>query len=144
MPSSPGFWAEHDANDPTMTDYLYRDRQNLSVYSTALTGMVLHDQQDTERRDMILRNIEQTLVQDDENQTAYLRMPQNSWWYWYGSENEAMARYLQLLVKGPSEKPRRAAAGEVPAEQPQARHLLEKYAGHRDGCRSNGRLPCRH
>ena len=91
--------AEKDANDPAMTDYLYRDRGDLSVYAKALTGLVLHFQKDVPRRDMVLRNIEQFLEQDDENQTAWLRMPQNSWWYWYGSENEAMARYLQLLLK---------------------------------------------
>lgn len=91
--------SEHDSNDIAMTDYLYRDRGEISVYSKALTGLVLHQQQDTVRRDMMLRNIEQFLVRDDENQTAYLRMPQNGWWYWYGSENEAMARYLQLLLK---------------------------------------------
>ncbi|MEQ9412005.1 MAG: MG2 domain-containing protein [Fuerstiella sp.] len=91
--------SEHDGNSPEMTDYLYRDRGDLSVYAKALTGLVLHQQQDVERRDMVLRNIEQFLVTDDENQTAWLRMPQNSWWYWYGSENEAMARYLQLLLK---------------------------------------------
>lgn len=91
--------SEHDGNSPAMTDYLYRDRGDLSVYGKSLAGLVLHVQQDFERRDMILRNIEQFLVQDDENQTAYLRMPENSWWYWYGSDNEAMARYLQLLLK---------------------------------------------
>lgn len=89
---------EHDGNDPQMTDYLYRDRGDISAYAKALTGLVLHQQKDTQRRDMLLRNIEQTLVQDDENQTAYLRMAGNSWWYWYGSENEAMARFLQLLL----------------------------------------------
>lgn len=91
--------SEHDGNSPKMSDYLYRDRASLSVYSQSLTGLVMHQQQDVARRDMLLRNIEQLLVQDDENQTAYLQMPQNSWWYWYGSENEAMSRYLQLLLK---------------------------------------------
>ncbi|MDG1897964.1 MAG: MG2 domain-containing protein [Fuerstiella sp.] len=89
---------EHDGNEPRMTDYLYRDRGGISVYAKALTGLVLHFQKDVERRNMVLRNIEQSLVQDDENQTAYLRTTGNSWWYWYGSENEAMARYLQLLL----------------------------------------------
>jgi alpha-2-macroglobulin len=89
---------EHDGNDPQMTDYLYRDRGDISAYAKALTGLVLHHQQDAERRNMVLRNIEQSLVQDEENQTAYLRMAGNSRWYWYGSENEAMARYLQLLL----------------------------------------------
>ena len=37
-------------------------------------------------------------MQDDENQTAYLRLPENNyWWYWYGSEIEANAYYLKLL-----------------------------------------------
>jgi uncharacterized protein YfaS (alpha-2-macroglobulin family) len=90
--------SEHDANDPAMTDYLYRDRGNLSVYGLSLTGLVLHKQQDAERRDMVMKNIEQFLVQDEENQTAWLRLPENSWWYWYGSDNEAMAVYLRLLV----------------------------------------------
>ncbi|MEZ6032743.1 MAG: hypothetical protein R3C17_06610 [Planctomycetaceae bacterium] len=90
--------SEHDANDPAMTDYLYRDRSHLSVYGMSLTGLVLHKQQDAERRDMVIRNIEQFLQQDEENQTAWLRLPEASWWYWYGSDNEAMAVYLKLLV----------------------------------------------
>ena len=49
---------------------------------------------------MILQNIEQYLVQDDENQTAYLNLPNQSyWWYWYGSEYEAHAYYLKLLSR---------------------------------------------
>jgi uncharacterized protein YfaS (alpha-2-macroglobulin family) len=90
--------SEHDLNDVAMTDYLYRDRGHLSVYGLSLTGLVLHKQQDAERRDMVIKNIEQFLEQDDENQTAWLRLPENSWWYWYGSDNEAMAVYLKLLV----------------------------------------------
>jgi len=49
---------------------------------------------------MILKNIEQFLVQDDENQTAFLRLPaDNHWWTWYGSETEANAYYLKLLSR---------------------------------------------
>jgi uncharacterized protein YfaS (alpha-2-macroglobulin family) len=49
---------------------------------------------------MILQNIEQYLVSDDENQTAYLNLPNSSyWWYWYGSEYEAHAYYLKLLAR---------------------------------------------
>ncbi|MEP3481147.1 MAG: MG2 domain-containing protein [Fuerstiella sp.] len=91
--------SEHDGHDAKMSDYLYRDRLNLSAYSQALIGLVFHQQQSLERRDMVLRNIEQFLVQDDENQTAWLRTKQIYWWSWYGSENEGMARYMQLLLK---------------------------------------------
>ncbi len=90
--------SEHDAHDPAMTDYLYRDRDDLTVYGLSLTGLVLHKQQDVERREMVIKNIEQFLEQDEENQTAWLRLPESSWWYWYGSDNEAMAVYLKLLV----------------------------------------------
>ena len=100
--------SEHGSNEFEMTDYLYRDRLSLSVYAKAFAGLVLHEESQLvpqprpdsiARRDMILRNIEQFLERDDENQTAWLRMPQNAWWYWYGSEYEAMSRYLQLLLK---------------------------------------------
>ncbi len=89
---------DHGASDPVMSDYLYRDRGQLSVYGLSLTGLVLHRQESLERRDMVLKNIEQFLVQDDENQTAWLRLPEDGWWYWYGSDNEAMAVYLRLLL----------------------------------------------
>jgi uncharacterized protein YfaS (alpha-2-macroglobulin family) len=49
---------------------------------------------------MILDNLGQYVVQDEENQTAYLKLPQNNyWWYWYGSEYEAQAYYLKLLAR---------------------------------------------
>ena len=82
-----------------MRDYLYRDRTHISVYAKAMFGLTLHKQQQAEKLAMILKNIEQYLVQDEENQTAYLRLPEgNPWWYWYGSETEANAYYLKLLA----------------------------------------------
>jgi uncharacterized protein YfaS (alpha-2-macroglobulin family) len=82
-----------------MREFLYRDRNELPVYAKCLFGLALHRAGDVEKRDMVRRNIEQFLVRDDENQTAYLRMPQNNWWWcWYGSEIEGMAAYLKLLA----------------------------------------------
>ncbi len=87
------------ANDE-MQKFLYRDRTHLAVYAKALFGMALHKQQEAEQLAMIVRNIEQYLVQDDENQTAYLNLPNAGyWWYWYGSEFEADAYYLKLLAR---------------------------------------------
>src|SRR5258708_20500947 len=81
-----------------MNDFLYRDRTHLAVYAKAMYGLTLHRQQQADKLAMILKNIEQFLVQDDENQTAYLRLPaDNHWWYWYGSETEANASYLNML-----------------------------------------------
>jgi uncharacterized protein YfaS (alpha-2-macroglobulin family) len=91
-----------DANfeQENMRAYLYRDRNSLSVYAKAMFGMALHRIGDTEKLAMIMRNIEQYLVEDPENQTAYLNLPNSGyWWYWYGSEYEAHAYYLMLLTR---------------------------------------------
>ena len=88
--------AKIENND--MREFLYRDRNNLAVYSKAMFGIALQKVNDNEKLNMVLRNIEQFLVQDEENQTAYLKLPEdNYWWYWYGSEYEAQAYYLKLL-----------------------------------------------
>ncbi len=86
------------ANDD-MKFLLYRDRTKISVYAKTMFGIALQKQKDTEKLQMIMKNIEQYLVQDDENQTAYLKLGNEVyWWYWYGSEFEAHAYYLKLLA----------------------------------------------
>jgi uncharacterized protein YfaS (alpha-2-macroglobulin family) len=95
------YWvlAEHDQLNPAMRDYLYRDRNHLSVYAKGLFGLALHLQKQTEMRDMLIRNIRQFLKTDDENQTAYLEMGNGGyWWWWYGDEIEAHAVFLRLLA----------------------------------------------
>jgi len=87
-----------NADNKEMREFLYRDRNHLAVYAKSMFGIALHRVGDLEKRDMVIRNIEQFLVQDDENQTAYLRLNRNWWWYWYGSEYEAQAYYLKLLA----------------------------------------------
>jgi uncharacterized protein YfaS (alpha-2-macroglobulin family) len=83
-----------------MRNYLYRDRNSLAVYAKAMFGMALVKAEDSQKLAMIIKNIEQFLVRDDENQTAYLNLPNsNYWWYWYGSEYEAHAYYLKLLSR---------------------------------------------
>jgi uncharacterized protein YfaS (alpha-2-macroglobulin family) len=81
-----------------MRDHLYNDRTKLAVYGLATYGLALHKQSEAAKLTMIMRNISQYLVQDDENQTAYLNIPESIWWYWYGSEFEAHAYYLKLLA----------------------------------------------
>ena len=83
-----------------MREFLYRDRTHISVYAKAMFGLALHKQNQKEKLDMIMQNIEQYVVSDDENQTAYLKMPEsNAWWNWHGNEIEANAYYLKLLCK---------------------------------------------
>lgn len=83
-----------------MRELLYRDRNHLSVYGKTMLGLALFKEGQNEKLKMVMQNIEQYLVNDDENQTAYLRLPnQGYWWYWYGSEYETQAYYLKLLSK---------------------------------------------
>jgi uncharacterized protein YfaS (alpha-2-macroglobulin family) len=85
--------------DPVeLRDFLYRDRLNLSLYGQALLGLSLAQKNRKEELDMVLKNIGQFVEQDEENQTAWLRMNNNgTWWYWFGDEIEAHAAYLKLL-----------------------------------------------
>jgi uncharacterized protein YfaS (alpha-2-macroglobulin family) len=91
---------EEGKEDRTMRKYLYRDRTHLVVYGKAMFAVGLHKIEDVKKLQMLLQNIEQYLVEDPENQTAYLNLPNSRyWWYWYGSEYEAHAYYLKLLAR---------------------------------------------
>jgi uncharacterized protein YfaS (alpha-2-macroglobulin family) len=90
--------ADAGQKNDEMKEFLWRDKNDLSVYSLAQFGLALHKQSEVEKRDMVLKNLDQYLVQDEENETAYLKLPEGTyWWYWYGSDVEANAWYLKLL-----------------------------------------------
>ena len=103
--------AERGGDQPTsstmgkMCDFLYRDRTKLAVSSLATFGIGLEVQKETEKLAMVLRNLRQYVRQDDENQTAWLELPASGWWYWYGSEFEAHAYFLKLLVANDPQDP---------------------------------------
>lgn len=87
-------------DEPAMREYLYRDRTDLAVYTQAMFGLALHTVGDAEKLAMVQQNLSQFVVQDAENQTAYLKLPDTGyWWFWYGSEYEAHAYYLKLLAR---------------------------------------------
>jgi uncharacterized protein YfaS (alpha-2-macroglobulin family) len=89
-----------DVNDTEMQNFLYRDRTRLSVYANGIFGLALERVKANERLAMVLRNIDQFLVQDSGNQTAYLNLPAGrSWWFWYEDDTEANAYYLKLLAR---------------------------------------------
>jgi uncharacterized protein YfaS (alpha-2-macroglobulin family) len=87
-----------DVADATMKDYLFRDRTKIAVYAKAMYGLALVKIKDADKLKTVLENIQQFVVQDDENQTAYLKLPADGWWWWYNSEYEAQAYYLKLLA----------------------------------------------
>ena len=91
---------EEKIDNVEMRDFLYRDRNELSVYAKAVFGLALETVGDDEKLQMVMKNIDQYVVQDAENETAYIKNPtQNYWYFWYGSEIEANAYYLKLLSR---------------------------------------------
>ena len=92
--------ADAGSRNDRMLAYLDRDRTKLSVYGKAMFGLGLERFGEKEKLAEVLRNIGQYVVRDDENQTAYLKLPnQGYWWSWYGSEAETHAFYLKLLAR---------------------------------------------
>ncbi len=89
-----------DVKNDAMRDFLYRDRTQLAVYAKAMFGLALRQAgRQGKAGDDHAEHRASSSSQDDENQTAYLNLPENNyWWYWYGSEYEANAYYLKLLA----------------------------------------------
>jgi uncharacterized protein YfaS (alpha-2-macroglobulin family) len=88
-----------DVKSPQMTEYLWRDKGKLSPYGVAMFGIALDKD---ERVAECVKIIEQYLVEDGENQTAYLNLNSYDgwcWWAWHGSEFETQAYYLKLLMR---------------------------------------------
>jgi len=92
--------ADADVRTPGMLEFLERDRPGLSVYGKCLYGLALHKFGEADKLAQVLRNVSQYVVEDEENQTAWLRLPNEGyWWSWYGSETETDAFYLKLLAR---------------------------------------------
>ncbi|MEN6557330.1 MAG: MG2 domain-containing protein [Thermoguttaceae bacterium] len=94
-----GTLVDADVKNDEMLEFLYRDRSKLAVYAMTMFGVALEQQGERDKLAMVLRNLGQFVEQDDENQTAWLRTPEDAWWYWYGSPIEANAYYLKLLAR---------------------------------------------
>ena len=83
-----------------MCEKLFSDRNYLSLNGLTLLASACQFLKDDAKLQMLLRNIEQFIVEDKENQTAYLRISDNyRWWTWYGRDIDTQAAYLKLLAK---------------------------------------------
>ena len=92
--------ADADVRNDKMLAFLDRDRTRLSVYAKALFGLALEKLGQKDKLALVLQNINQYVVRDDENQTAFLKLPNRDyWWSWHGSEVETLAFYLKLLAR---------------------------------------------
>jgi hypothetical protein len=91
--------ADADRANNDMLDFLRRDRPEMNAYSLSMFGTALAKQGHNDELASVMRNLDQYVVEDNENQTAYLRLPDSYWWSWYGNDIEAMAYYLKLLAR---------------------------------------------
>jgi uncharacterized protein YfaS (alpha-2-macroglobulin family) len=94
--------SEIDASTADMLEFLQRDRGKLSPYGAAMVGIAESDLPGKRDLSPYIRMLEQYLVQDEENQTAYLNLSNYGgwcWWAWHGSEFETQAYYLKLLMR---------------------------------------------
>jgi alpha-2-macroglobulin len=83
-----------------MLEKLFTDRSNLSINGLTILATACQRLKNKAKLKMLLKNIEQFIVEDKENQTAYLRIPDNYWWwFWYGRDIDTQAAYLKLLAK---------------------------------------------
>ncbi len=80
-----------------MRNFLFKDRSFLSVFGLSLLGSGLSHSDDTTLLPQILTNIQQYLIEDTENSTAYLDLNTTANnWQWYNSESATIANYLSL------------------------------------------------
>ena len=89
-----------DMKSEFMLEKLFNDRAKLSINGMTILATACQRLKNEVKLKMLLKNIEQFIVEDKENQTAYLRIPENYWWWsWYGRDIDTQAAYLKLLSK---------------------------------------------
>jgi len=82
---------------------VYDRREELSAYSRALLALAAHDLGDTDRANVLIRNLENGVVIDRSGATAEAIATAHwgsdtSWWHWYDGPVESTAFSLQALM----------------------------------------------
>ncbi|MDR0361467.1 MAG: alpha-2-macroglobulin [Planctomycetota bacterium] len=91
--------AEEGRFNPDMRDFLFRDRQRLSLSGMSMLALALHKEGATNAFDVVFKNINQYVVRNERNATAWLERPTFGWWWWYNDEVETLAWYLKLASR---------------------------------------------
>lgn len=98
--------AECGVKNLRMERYLFRDRLKLPVISRIQLAEILLDAHRMDDFREIMPVISQFLQQDDSLQTAWLRLPNEGyWWRWYGNGVATQAAYLKLMAKSDPRNP---------------------------------------
>ena len=92
-----------DVPSKEMAELLWKHKNELPLMGKIHFAEGLLIMKDS-RLALLMENISQFAKYDDENQTAYLDLGDSFYWMWYNDENEAMARWLSLLVKQSQDK----------------------------------------
>jgi len=86
-----------------LNGYLWERRAKLSAYGKLLAAMAFYNIDDVKKASTLLRNAEQVIERDDENETSWLETRKSGWWYWYNNDIETNAMWLRALhtIKDP-------------------------------------------
>lgn len=79
-------------------DHIYEQRGELNNYGRALLALALHNEKRADDAKLVLQNILQFVERDDSNETAWVRTPENYWWFWWNNDIEANAWALKAIV----------------------------------------------
>lgn len=85
-------------SDDTLLKYLFDRRVKLSVYGKSLLALTLWNLGKKDDARLVLRNAEQFLKEDAENETAWVDTRTEGWWYWWNNDIESNAFFLRALV----------------------------------------------
>lgn len=85
-------------SDDTLNKYLFDRRAKLSVYGKSLLALALWNLNKKDDARLVLRNAEQFLKEDPENETAWVDTRTEGWWYWWNNDIESNAFFLRALV----------------------------------------------
>ncbi len=93
-----------DADVRAVLDRLYDGRDDLTDYGRAMLAIVLHQAGDKARRDVVLENFENTLVENREANTVHWGAA-DGYRYWYDNGLETTAMVVRALMTVDATKP---------------------------------------
>lgn len=82
----------------TWSDDLYSSRGMLNNYGRCLLALAMHNMERKDEAALLLRNVLQFVERDDSNETAWVRTPNQYWWFWWNNDIETNAWALKALV----------------------------------------------
>ena len=95
-----------DKNSRAMVDFLDRDRAKLAPYSLGMLALAADYLKNNKVRDRgSFETWSNFLLEDNENQTAWLGIPESYRWYWYGDRFETQTAFVKLLCRSRPESP---------------------------------------